>query len=104
LQVVEMETANDKLSDESLAHAIWVSQYSTGVANRMIKILNDSDAELTARLLVAMDTLDAESFTVSRLESLLVSVRALNHELYSRCMPGYLLNCRSLRSMKLVSS
>lgn len=46
----------------------------------MIKILNDSDAELTARLLVAMDTLDAESFTVSRLESLLVSVRALNHE------------------------
>jgi hypothetical protein len=31
----------------------------------MIKILNDSDAELTARLLVAMDTLDAESFTVS---------------------------------------
>jgi hypothetical protein len=75
-----METANDKLSDESLAHAIWVSQYSTGVANRMIKILNDSDAELTARLLVAMDTLDAESFTVSRLESLLVSVRALNHE------------------------
>ncbi|WP_336195840.1 phage minor head protein [Raoultella ornithinolytica] len=75
-----METANDKLSDESLAHAIWVSQYSTGVANRMIKILNDSDAELTARLLVAMATLDAESFTVSRLESLLVSVRALNHE------------------------
>lgn len=64
-----MATANEKLSDESLAHAIWVSQYSTGVANRMIKILNDSDAELTARLLVAMDTLDAESFTVSRLES-----------------------------------
>ncbi|MDO1836531.1 hypothetical protein Q2323_26310, partial [Escherichia coli] len=70
----------EKLSDESLAHAIWVSQYSTGVANRMIKILNDSDAELTARLLVAIDTLDAESFTVSRLESLLVSVRALNRD------------------------
>ncbi|EPG8764479.1 TPA: phage minor head protein [Raoultella ornithinolytica] len=75
-----METANEKLSDESLAHAIWVSQYSTGVANRMIKILNDSDAELTARLLVAMDSLDADSFTVSRLEALLVSVRALNRE------------------------
>jgi hypothetical protein len=48
----------------SIAHAIWISQYSTGVANRMIKMLNDSDAELTARLLVAMDTLDANSFTV----------------------------------------
>lgn len=75
-----MATANEKLSDESLAHAIWVSRYSTGVASRMVKLLNDSDAELTARLLVAMDTLDANSFTVSRLESLLVSVRALNHE------------------------
>lgn len=75
-----MMTANDRLSDESLAHAIWISRYSTGVASRMMKLLNDSDAELTARLLVAMDTLDANSFTVSRLESLLVSVRALNHE------------------------
>jgi hypothetical protein len=80
MQVVEMMTANDRLSDESLAHAIWISRYSTGVASRMMKLLNDSDAELTARLLVAMDTLDANSFTVSRLESLLVSVRALNHE------------------------
>ncbi len=75
-----MATANDKLQDESIAHAIWVSRYSTGVANRMIKVLNDSDAELTARLLVAIDTLDAESFTVSRLEALLVSVRAINKD------------------------
>lgn len=75
-----MATANDKLHDESIAHAIWVSRYSTGVANRMIKVLNDSDAELTARLLVAIDTLDAESFTVSRLEALLVSVRAINKD------------------------
>ena len=75
-----MATANDKLKDESIAHAIWIARYSTSVANRMIKILNDSDAELTARLLVAMDSLDADSFTVSRLEALLVSVRALNRE------------------------
>lgn len=51
-----MATANDKLQDESIAHAIWIARYSTSVANRMIKILNDSDAELTARLLVAMDS------------------------------------------------
>ncbi|MER3667955.1 hypothetical protein J8791_13225 [Klebsiella pneumoniae] len=75
-----MATANDKLQDESIAHAIWIARYSTSVANRMIKILNDSDAELTARLLVAIDNLDAESFTVSRLESLLVSVRTLNRD------------------------
>ncbi|MEX9320843.1 hypothetical protein AB7Z27_25040, partial [Escherichia coli] len=47
-----MQTVNERLRDESIAHAVWISRYSTGVAARMVKILNDSDAELTARLLV----------------------------------------------------
>lgn len=55
-----------------------ISRYSTGVAARMVKILNDSDAELTARLLIALDSLDPGSFTVKRLESLLASVREVN--------------------------
>ncbi|HHC1342775.1 TPA: hypothetical protein ACN7AY_000463 [Klebsiella pneumoniae] len=58
-----MATANDKLQDESIAHAIWIARYSTSVAKRMIKILNVSDAELTARLLVAMDK--ARTFTAT---------------------------------------
>lgn len=43
-----MQTVNERLRDESIAHAVWISRYSTGVAARMVKILNDSDAELTA--------------------------------------------------------
>ncbi len=70
-----MQTVNERLRDESIAHAVWISRYSTGVAARMVKILNDSDAELTARLLIALDSLDPGSFTVKRLESLLASVR-----------------------------
>ena len=73
-----MQTVNERLRDESIAHAVWISRYSTGVAARMVKILNDSDAELTARLLVALDSLDPDSFTVTRLESLLASVREVN--------------------------
>ena len=73
-----MATANEQLRDESIAHAIWVSRYSTGVASRMVNILNESDAEIAARLLVAMDGLDANSFTVTRLEALLGSVRDAN--------------------------
>lgn len=53
-----MQTVNERLRDESIAHAVWISRYSTGVAARMVKTLNDSDAELTARLLVALDSLD----------------------------------------------
>lgn len=75
-----MATVNEKLRDESIAHAIWLSRYSTGVAKRMVKILNESDAELVARLIVAMDGLDASSFTVTRLEALLSSVRAVNRQ------------------------
>lgn len=74
-----MQTVNERLRDESIAHAVWISRYSTGVAARMVKILNDSDAELTARLLVALDSLDPGSFTVTRLESLLASVREVTN-------------------------
>ncbi|WP_312329691.1 hypothetical protein [Atlantibacter hermannii] len=45
-----MATVNDRLRDEAIAHMLWISRYSTGVANRMVKLLNDSDAEITARL------------------------------------------------------
>jgi len=75
-----MATVNDQLRDEAIAHTVWISRYSTGVANRMVKLLNDSDAELTARLLVAMDRLPTSQFTMSRLESLLGSVRELNQQ------------------------
>ncbi|BDG84273.1 hypothetical protein [Citrobacter koseri] len=83
-----MATVNEQLRDESIAHAIWISRYSTGVANRMVKLLNESDAELTARLLVAMDGLDADSFTVTRLQALLASVRAVNHQATQSMLQG----------------
>ncbi|MEL4885708.1 phage head morphogenesis protein [Pectobacterium betavasculorum] len=74
-----MATVNNRLSDESIAHALFVSRYGTGAAKQMVKTLNESDAELTARLLVAMDSLGRNGFTVNRLESLLGSVREVNN-------------------------
>ncbi len=73
-----MSTSNQVLRDEYIAHAIWISRFGTGVANRVVNILNQSDAELTARLIVAMDGMDAHGFTVTRLEALLASVRVTN--------------------------
>ena len=72
-----MPTINESLRDESIAHSVWLSRYATGVANRMVKLLNETDAELSARLLDALDRLPPESFTVNRLQSLLGSVREL---------------------------
>ncbi|OAT56547.1 hypothetical protein M993_04773 [Obesumbacterium proteus ATCC 12841] len=73
-----MATVNERLSEEAIAHTLFVSRYSTGVAKKMIKILNQSDAELSAKLFAALDELEPDSFTVKRLESLLGDVRKVN--------------------------
>lgn len=83
-----MATVNESLRDEAIAHSVWISRYATGVANRMVKLLNETDADLSARLLDALDRLPPESFTVSRLQSLLGSVRDLNHQAVATMQAG----------------
>jgi SPP1 gp7 family putative phage head morphogenesis protein len=53
------------------------------VVHRIIALLNRADASLFAELTAALERMDAQSFTVERLEGLLVSVRALNAEAYA---------------------
>lgn len=75
-----MTTVNERLLDESIAHALYLSRYSTGTAKKMVKLLNDSDKELSARLLVALEDADADSLTVQRLNTLLRDVRKFNSQ------------------------
>jgi len=72
--------SNDKLRDESIAHAIWVARYGTGAAKRMVEVLNQNDAELQARLMVALEDVEAESFSITRTRALLGAVRKLNKD------------------------
>ncbi|PHM22228.1 phage minor head protein [Xenorhabdus ehlersii] len=75
-----MKSINEMIMDELIAHSLFSGRYSTGVARRMVKALNEFDAELTASLIVALDdaNIDTDSFTMRRLESLLFGVRAIN--------------------------
>ncbi|MDX7992883.1 phage minor head protein [Xenorhabdus littoralis] len=75
-----MKSINEIIMDELIAHSLFSGRYGTGVARRMVKALNEYDAELTASLIVALDdaNMDENSFTVRRLESLLSSVRTIN--------------------------
>ncbi|CQD98145.1 phage protein [Yersinia intermedia] len=75
-----MATINERLRDEAIAHSLFQSRYATGVARKMVKVLNESDAELSARLIVALDEVNPNSVTVKRLEGLLVSVRQVNKQ------------------------
>lgn len=73
-------TVNTRLLDESIAHALYLSRYSTGIAKKMVRLLNDSDKELSARLLVALEDADADSLTAQRLSTLLRDVREFNNQ------------------------
>ncbi len=75
-----MSTVNALLTDELIAHALFSGRYSTGVAKRMLKALNNFDAELTAAVIISLDdaNIETNSFTARRLESLLSSVRNIN--------------------------
>lgn len=75
-----MATINERLRDETIAHSLFQSRYGAGVAREMVKVLNESDAEISARLIVALDGVNPNSVTVKRLESLLASVRLVNKQ------------------------
>ncbi|WP_338882671.1 phage minor head protein [Xenorhabdus sp. TH1] len=75
-----MKSINEMIMDELVAHSLFSGRYGMGVARKMVKALNEFDAELTASLVAALDDtrIDTDRFTVRRLESLLSSVRVIN--------------------------
>jgi len=77
-----MATANERLVDLSIAHAIDLQRYGNGVTRRLIALLNRVDADLFAQLTAALERLPPESFTVQRLDRLLSEVNRLNAEAY----------------------
>ena len=77
-------SVNELLADAAIHHAVDLAQYSTGVVRRIIALLNRTDADLFAQLTAALGQMDAESFTVERLEAILQSVRSLNAQAYQR--------------------
>lgn len=76
-----MPTTNERLQSESIAHRLYLTRYELSVAEKMLKVLNDADAELSARLLVALDDMPKGNFTTERIASMLGSVRDLNRGL-----------------------
>lgn len=73
-----MPTVNEQLHDTAINHAVDLQHYSNGVLRRIIATLNRADAALFQELLVALERLSPDAFTVERLETLLFSVRDLN--------------------------
>lgn len=91
-----MPTANERLADEAVHHAVDLQGYSNGVVRRLIAVLNRADARLFNELQTALEQMSPASFTVQRLELLLQSVRTLNADLYRQFETELLADVRSL--------
>src|SRR5690606_26009746 len=76
-------TANARLRDDGIAHAIDQRRYSLHVVYRVIAALNRADSRLAAALTEALERMDAQSFTVARREAMLHHVRVLSSEAYN---------------------
>lgn len=79
-------TANTRLRDEAIGHAVDQRRYTNNVIRRVIATLNRQDARLAAALTEALERMPASAFTVERLEALLVSVRQVNAQAYAAAM------------------
>lgn len=79
-----MPSVNDWLLDSAIQHQVDLGRYETNIVRRMVAILNRTDARLFAELTARLETMDAASFSVERLESMLGSVRALNAQAYAQ--------------------
>ena len=79
-----MPTVNEALADAAVSHSVDLQRYGNGVVRRIIGILNRVDADLFAQIIMALDRLPAESFSIDRLEALLGSVRSLNLQAYQQ--------------------
>ncbi|MCX7509424.1 hypothetical protein OSS46_28835 [Delftia tsuruhatensis] len=79
-----MASVNDLILSEAIRHMVALQRYDNGVVARIIALLNRSDQRLMAELAARLEGLDAGSFSMQRLESLLTSVWSLNSEAYAQ--------------------
>lgn len=79
-----MPSVNELLLDGQIGHQVDLQRYSNGVVRRIVALLNRTDADLFGQLAAALERLPADSFTVERLDSLLMSVRSVNLQAYQQ--------------------
>lgn len=77
-----MTSVNERMLDATIGHAVDLQYYANGAVRRMMRLLNAVDADLVAQVIAALDRMDADQFSVERLETLLAEVRRLNLAAY----------------------
>lgn len=96
-----MISINERLGDAAIDHAVDLAQYSAGVVRRILALLNRTDKDLAEQLALSLSRLDPASFTVERLDAVLLNVRSLNLQAYQRVEVALTEELRSLSETEL---
>ena len=77
------ETVNDELLDAAVRHQVFLGRYATGLVRRIVKLLNEADADLVGQI-IAKDPQNASgTWSVRRLQRLLDAIREINRDAYN---------------------
>lgn len=77
-----MATVNEVLFDEAVAHQIGLARYGNGVAKKVIKLLDQVDADLVEQI-AALKQAGGWTAKMARLNAVLENVRTINKEAYA---------------------
>ncbi len=77
-----MPTANEEIQDRAFGHAVNVEKFANHQVRKILKLLSASNERLARQLAAAIEKMPASSVSVQRLESLLMSTRALMNETF----------------------
>ncbi len=91
-----MPSVNQIIRDELLAHAIGLDQYGSGLAHRMILLLNRADTELLAAVAQALASIDLPGGRIDGLEELLAPVQRINTAAYRKVLDTLMAEMRHL--------
>lgn len=82
------DTPNEVLHDRSIAHSVWLERYKTGLSNRVLELLNKTEADLIDQIAARLARIDQRGYdlgkaTTKRLQDLLADIREKQRDVFS---------------------
>lgn len=85
---------NDDILDAQVSHAVGLQRLGTGILQRILALLNRTDADLVDQIRTRLENVEPGTFdtpfTTERLSGLLEAIRALNAAVYARIQAALL--------------
>lgn len=84
-----MPSVNESLQDRAIRHALAIDRYGAGLADKVVRLLNSSDAELLEKLAGRLAAIEERGYdlgpkSTKRLEALLSELAAINAAVYAQ--------------------